>query len=148
MGVRFSPTPPFFMRVNLSQIETLNLLSSNIDKSRNHLTTTLLSIYSALTSGLFLFASTNKITDKAWFSIVVLSSILIVSLCSLDKFLDYIASGQAQIEYVRELKENKQITVVSSNDITAKVMKTVPWLLIFTLIVNVTGAAGYIISKL
>ncbi|OGL37932.1 hypothetical protein A3J32_01880 [Candidatus Saccharibacteria bacterium RIFCSPLOWO2_02_FULL_46_7] len=108
----------------------------------------MLSIYSALTSGLFLFASTNKITDKAWFSIVVLSSILIVSLCSLDKFLDYIASGQAQIEYVRELKENKQITVVSSNDITAKVMKTVPWLLIFTLIVNVTGAAGYIISKL
>ncbi len=145
------------VQVNLHDVELLNDLTKRSDKSRESLTSTLLTVYGAVVSGLFLLVTTSNSlktelssSEKFIFLVISLSAISIVFMSLLEKLLMFFASVQVGKKQAKKMREglSSKITVLNPNTLTTSIIKLIPWLLILLLTINVLAIGCYIVSRI
>jgi len=145
------------VQVHRDDLEFLNKLISDGDKTRGKLTSTILTLYGAVSSGLFLLVSKAPPHLSAYprtlFIIVALSAVLIVLFALGEKMLDYFAHVQVGSQHAKNIRESKTYNTtgkyqsLAPNKITTIFLKTVPWILLTLVFINILGAGLFIISR-
>lgn len=94
---------------NLTQLaETYNQLMGKTDESRLLFSGTALTIYTALSSGLFLLSTSleyNNNVEKVLFFVILTSSVLVVFFAMIERYAYYLISNNIGKTYTTKVKE-------------------------------------------
>jgi hypothetical protein len=143
--------------VKRDDLTFLNELTSKSDNSRSKLSSVLITVYGAVTSGLFFLVSGSELAldanNKRFFVIVVISSVLIVFTALLEKVFDYFALVQVGKNHVKNIKDyttysqTGHYNKLSPNTVTSLVLSAIPVSQLILLIVNALSVLFYILTS-
>jgi len=143
------------VKVSQGDLETLNRLTAEGDETRRKLTATLLTIYAVLSSGIFLFVSSDvyqnsnpSISLKISLFLTAISSTGIVFVSALEKIVDYFAKVQIGKSHAKNVREGTTSTpqspkLLSPNNLTVSTLTAIPWTLFFLVILSAVSASAY-----
>jgi len=140
-----------------NDIEMLNRLMKTSDEKRDTLTTTLITIYGAASSGLFLLIATKDPREllqgkyqSISFIAVLLSSVAIVFLSILEKLLMFFASRQVTQNHIANIKSNnhKRITSLKPKRVNITLIKIIPWVLLGLIALNAFAICCYAVARI
>ncbi len=144
------------VKVLPSDVELFNTLISKSDDRRDKLSITLLTVYSAATSGLFtlVIATSEKITllnnaEKALFLTVFLTGLLIVFTSLLQRVLSYLSVMQVSDMHAKRMREEDH----SANGLFPKpwvssCLLALPFVQIILMSANVFAIALFVVLRI
>jgi hypothetical protein len=144
------------VQVTRHDIQLLNELIKSGDKSRDGLMSTLVTVYGAVSSGLFLLATSaspaklaSTKSEKVLFIVVSLSAVLIVFLSLTGKIFVYFANIEVGKEHSKRISEpqTRDAYALSPKRITGFFLTAIPWSLLTLLTINVIGIASHIVIR-
>jgi hypothetical protein len=141
------------VQVTHQDLEYLNELTAAGDKARAELTSTMLTIYAALSSGLFLLLSngTFKVStlngaSKVALLITTLSATSIVLVSAIEKIADHAAQVQVGKEFAKRVRNGASNVKkpLKPGKYTTLYLIVAPILLLCLIVINAISASVYI----
>jgi hypothetical protein len=139
-------------RVSTQDVALMNELIVRSDEARNKVSTTLITIYGAATSGLFtlIIGAPTSIAsfinaERILFLTVLITSVLIVFISIMHKILTYFSIKQVGEVHAQRMREERTHIAggLFPNHHISSIILAIPFMQSFLILTNIASIAGF-----